>query len=270
MKPVEQYKIKDDTGFHYKSLICSLAGSVGFKSQFSDLDYRIKELTQSFFNQWRFIIETYQRLYFLFSSLNKCSDNSGSISRLSEFDMYASKHELDFKDFSYLLIVSLKTYLDLFACIIDIIINQKIRPEHSLPDFKSFGRKSKRIPIEISNAFKDYMDENKYPWISQVIEIRNMIIHRGYHLKLKIGFKKTDSLIIQAYKGTDFYTNQVLINIGDIFNSFLLQMPKIEEKISNLLIEKVELLNKTLDYEMSYSFGDLINNYVYKELKPGS
>lgn len=169
MNSIEKYKIKDETGIHYKSKICSVAGSIGHKTQFSDLDYRINELTQSFFNQWRFIIETYQRLHYLFSQLNQCSDVPKSGNILSNYDMYSSKHEIDFKDYSYLLIISLKTYFDLFACIVDISLNQKIKKEHQLPNFFNFGKTKIKIP-EIILEFDKLTNKNLYP---------HQLLHKG-------------------------------------------------------------------------------------------
>lgn len=270
MYPIEKYKIKDEAGFHYKSKICSVAGSIGYKEPLSDLDYRIKELTQSFFNQWRFIIETYQRLDYLFKKLNECSDVARKENVFSDYDIYASKHEIDFRDYSYLLIISIKTYLDLFACLVDIIVNQKIVKEYELTDFFKFGKSKNNIPEDIILEFQKLKDKESYSWIFLIKDTRDKIIHRGYHIKPKFGFSKSEDLIIQVYQGTDFYTNEILINIGDLFDSFMSEMPQIEERISNILIDNIEVLNKELDYELSYSFGDLINNYIYKEIKPSS
>ena len=270
MNSIEKYNIKDETGIHYKSLICSVAGSVGYKEPFSDLDYRIKELTQSFFNQWRFIIETYQRLDYFFKELNKCSDIAIKENIFSDYDIYATKHEIDFRDYSYLLIISIKTYLDLFVCLIDIIINQKIREEYDLPDLYKFGRIRNNIPNDIILELDKLKDKDIYFWIFLIKDTRDKIVHRGYHLKPKFGFNKSEDLIIQVYQGTDFYTNQILINIGDLFDSFMTEMPQIEARISTILIDNIEVLNMELDYELSYIFGDLINNYIYKEIKPSS
>ena len=82
--------------------------------------------------------------------------------------------------------------------------------------------------------------------------------------------KKSEDLIIQVYQGTDFYFSQKTINISDLLNSFMIEMPQIEEQISDILIEEVEILEKDLDCELSYTYDGMINHYNYKELKPSS
>ncbi len=72
----------------------------------------------------------------------------------------------------------------------------------------------------------------------------------------------------QVYKGTDFYTNPMYLNIGELFDSFMTEMPIIEENISVILISNIDTLNNELDLELSYTFGEIINEYSYKELKP--
>jgi len=270
MNSIDKYKIKTDKGIHYQSKICSVAGSIGHKESFSDLDNRITELTQSFFNQWRFIIESYLKLEKLFNELNDCSDVANNDNITSEYDIYSINHEVEFRDYSYLLIISINTYLDLFACIVDLIVSQEIREEHELTDLYKFGRKKNNFPVEILKEFQKFKDDKSYPWISSIKDTRNKIIHRGYNLKPKFEFKKSKDLIIQVYQGTDFYINQKTINISDLLNSFMTEMPQIEEQISNILIEKIDVLEKELDYELSYTFDGMINYYNYKELKPSS
>jgi hypothetical protein len=267
LNEIEKYKIKDQTGIHYKSMICSVAGSIGHKAPLSDLDYRINELTQSFFNQWRFIIETYQRLHYLFMELNKCSDIPKSSEICSEYISFCQQYEFDFKNYSYLLIISLKTYLDLFACLIDISIFQIIRKENQLPDFFNLY-KNKHLNEGIHNELKRIASGVDYPWIEYIKDARDKIIHRGFHLKPKFGLTKSNELIIQLYQGNNLYTDPFLINISKLFDSFMLEMPIIEDSMSHNLISNIDLLNNEIDLELSYTFGGLYNLYNYRELKP--
>ncbi|HEY4789165.1 MAG TPA: hypothetical protein VIH57_24115 [Bacteroidales bacterium] len=270
MNPLEKYNIKDESGIHYKSKILNIAFTLRMEISPSDpddrnnfkLDFRINELMSSLFNQWQFVIETYQRLHYLFTELNKYSNVLEPKKKITDYDFYSLKHELDFRDYSYLFIISLKTYLDMFACLIDIIINQQVRNEQNLPDLWNLGKKIDSV--ELNSEINKLKDKTLYPWIFCIKETRDRLIHRGYLLKLNNRLK-SENLIIQVFHGIDFSPHKELINIGDLFDSFMLDMPLIEEKISNILIEEVELLKDRHIYEKTYSFGDLVNDFIYND-----
>src|SRR5690606_35278054 len=154
-------------------------------------------------------------------------------------------------------------------CLVDIIQNQVIKEEHKLPDFHNFGKGKGDINIpEIIAEFENLRDENKYTWITLLKDVRNRIIHRGYSLKPKFGFRKSEELNIQVFNGVDFYTDVIDIEIGKLFSDFMTDMPLIEENISNILIDKIDLLNKKLALNVSFRYGGLINEYSYKETEP--
>jgi hypothetical protein len=266
MKAIASYNITQENWMIYNSKLCSVACSIGYKNQKSELNDRINELVQSFFNQWQFVMVTYDKLHQLFTSLNENSDVHNSENILSKYDIQSTESEFDFKNYSYLLILNIKTYLDLFSCLVDIIINQTIREETKLPDFYSFGqsKKDKKI-IEIIIEFNNLRDENKYPWIALLKNIRNRIMHRGYQLKPKFGFVKSEELNIQTFKGVDFYSDVINIEIGKLFDSFMTDIPIIEERISNILIGNIDELNGRILINASFKFDGLINMYSYKE-----
>lgn len=269
MRPIDTYGITKDDWVHYESKLCSVACSLSCLNQFSPLDNRINELAQSFFNQWQFVIVTYDKLHKLFVTLNENSDQHDDGQVFSQYDIESTESEVEFKNYSYLLVVSMKTYLDLFSCLVDIVQNQIIKDEHKLPDFHNFGKGKNDINIpEIIAEFENLRDENKYPWITLLKDVRNRIIHRGYSLKPKFSFKKSEELHIQVFKGVDFYTDVLDIEIGKLFNNFMTDMPLVEEKISNILIDKIDLLNKKLSLNVSFRYDGLINEYSYKETGP--
>jgi hypothetical protein len=269
MKSIDTYGITKDDWVHYESKLCSIACSLGYLNQFSPLDSRINELAQSFFNQWQFVVVTYDKLYNLFVALNENSDQHESGQVFSSFDIESTERELEFKNYSYLLIVSMKTYLDLFSCLVDIVQNQTIKEEYKLPDFHNFGKGKNDINIsEITAEFENLRDKTKYPWIALLKDVRNRIIHRGYSLKPKFGFKKSEELTVQVFKGVDFYTDVINIEVGKLFSDFMTDMPLIEERISNILLDKVDSMNKKLLLNVSFRYGGLINEYSYKETEP--
>ena len=135
-----------------------------------------------------------------------------------------------------------------------------------MTDFYNLGQNKKdNNIIEIIAEFKDLRNENKYPWIALLKNVRNRIIHRGYHLKPKFCFVKSEELNIQTYKGIDFYTDVINVEIGKLFDSFMTDVPLIEERISNILIKNIDILNGKLLINASFRFNGLINEYCYKE-----
>ena len=269
MRSINTYPIFKDEWICYNSKICNVACSLGYINQFSDLDNRIHELVQSFFNQWQFVIVTYDKLCKLLNTLNECSDKHDSVANFSEYDIKSADSEVDFKNHTYLLIVSIKTYLDLFACLVDIIQVQEIKEEWKLPDFYNIGNnKKENIDSEIILEFNKLRDQNIYPWIALVKSIRDKIIHRGYQLKPNFGLRKSEELTIRAYKGTDFYVSAINIEIGKLFHEFMSDMPEIEERISNILIRKVDTLNSKLSLTVSFRSDGWINEYKYEEIEP--
>nr|WP_067063827.1 hypothetical protein [Mucilaginibacter sp. L294] len=267
MEPIENLNIKRQEAIYHTSKVCNVAISVGFYTSFYDLENRINELSQSFFNQWRFTVEAYAKLYNLFQKLNEYSDHTDSIT-FSAYDAFAVEHETEFRDYAYLLITGIKTHLDLLACLADIALNQTIREEYNLPDYSNIVNKKYNLPPTLLNEFQKLKDSAAYPWLPLVKEVRDKIIHRGYQLKPSFGFKKSDKLIIQVYKGTDMYTDELKINIGDIFKSFILQMNEIEDAISTCLISEIPTLKNGLSHEATFSVEGLVSTYGYNEIKP--
>ncbi len=266
MKPLSAYSIIKDDWTCYNSKLCSVACSLGNISEFSKLDNRINELVQSFFNQWQFVVITYDKLYNLLHSLNKNSDAHKNIGEFSEYDIESANAEIDFRSYSYLLIVNMKSYMDLFSCIVDIVINQEIRKEKELPHFSSFGKSKQGGMIsDIRSEFNSLRDASKYPWIALIADIRNRIIHRGYHLKPLFGFKKYNELNIRMYKGTDMYKDVVNFEIGKLFDDFMTEMPIIEENVSNILLTTNEYLNNRLTVYASFQYSGWINRYNFTE-----
>jgi len=266
MKTLESYGIIKDNGISYNSKLCSVACSIGYMEQYSPLDNRINDLVKSFFNQWQFVISTYEKLYKLFSSINETSDLHDKVHVFSDYDKASVESEMDFRNYSYLLLVSMKTYLDLFACIVDITQNRIVREEHKLPDFSLLGKKSDYIlSPEVMVEFEKMRNKDIFPWIDLLKEVRNRIVHRGYSLKPKFGFTKSNELSVQVYKGTDFYTDAIELNIGELFNDFMTTFPANEDKVARLLLDNKKELNRNLLLEVSFRYDGLINEYSYKE-----
>lgn len=262
MKPLSDYNIISDDWVVYNSKISELAYSLEYP-QTSDLDKRIVELVDSYLNQWQFLITSYNKLYNLLKELNEKSDSSEMV--VTQYDVHSILKESEFRDYSYLLIISLKTFLDLFACLIDIIVTQVIKPEDKVPSFSSLG-KSKDFNNElIKTEFENYRNKNLYPWITELIDCRNKIMHRGYHLKPQFNFKKNNELQIIVFKGINTYSDTSTILIGKLFEGFMNDMPKIDENISQLLLSTIEKLENKIKLKVFYKFNGEVTQFYYSE-----
>ena len=265
MNALEKFAMKHDNWVVIESPICSIAYSLTNAPECIHLKERISELIQSYFNQWRFSIEAYEKLYQLFVQLNQANDKM-TTSIITDFDLVALQKEIEFKNYAYLFIVSLKSLLDLFTCIVDIIQSQVLRDEDKLPDFFKYGKRRNRdnYIMEIESIFDEQrLSNDRDNWVKKINLIRNKIIHRGYLLKPQIGFDKLEKLIIQIYKGTDFYSSNDEVDIGLLFSTFLTEMPILETKISDILIKEILFLTNQTPSKVTFRFCDLINEYNY-------
>ncbi|MGV8828232.1 MAG: hypothetical protein ACWA6U_07910 [Breznakibacter sp.] len=259
MNRIENYIIADEYGIHCKSRICSVACSIGLLYEGTELHSRISELIQSYYNQWRLIVETYQRLRNLFESLNENSDKVENGNNRSDYFIFFRNHQVDFRVFSYLLIIGIKTHLDLLACIVEITLSQKVTPEHKMIDF--FRLESlKTIPNELRAELIDFKSNTSYKWLSLIQETRNQIVHRGYTLRPVITNKKSASLLIRIWKETDSYKDSI-INIGEVFDLYMTGIDSIEDRFSKILIKSIDVLNKKIKYESSFRYYDSAQVY---------
>lgn len=262
MLSIRDYNLVHNDWVVIKSPLCSVAASLA-EVNASPLGDRINELSMSYFNQWRFVIEAYDKLFTIFKELNEASDETREGKIITEFDIKALQYEIEFKNYSFLFIVALKSLLDIFTCIVDIVQNQEIRNEKKMPDFWGYGNKGIEKPNEeIRMEFVRLRNDSV--WIKQVNTIRNKIIHRGYLLRPIIGFHREEKLIVQTYKGTDFYVNIDTIDLGDLFNSFIIDMPQIDKALGDMLGKAV--LNSGITHEASFRYSELMNEYSFKEI----
>lgn len=265
MKALEEYNIQEDGWFFYKSKLCGVACALDYPHT-TPLSSRINELAQSYFNQWQFVIRTYEKLYLLLEELNAVQDKPTTGNTISQYDICSMEKEKEFRDYAYLLVISLKTFLDLFACLIEITLMQQVTDEHKMTDFNRL-KKSLRVQEynKLLNAFNCYTDPNSHRWITLLSEIRNKIVHRGYHIKPRFGFSKSDDITVIVYKGNDVYYDVKELQIGIFFNSFMTEFPKIENEVSELI---EEIIKEKIEFpiEVSYKYSELMTAFAIKEI----
>lgn len=265
MKSLKDHGLEYDDWINIHSEICSVAETLRHLESGYEVKSRLWELSASYYNQWRFVLDSYQKLYDIFSELNIKSTKWNS-EIISDFTIYLLKHESDIKNFSYLFIISLKSLLDLLICIVDLIQNREIREEHKLPDFFNYYKKNIKFDIPELKYYLFSIRTEK-DWIVNVKSVRDRIVHRGYLLKPDIGFSKIENLIIKTYKGADFYSDVIEVDIGNTLGDFLKDIKDIEGDISKILLTNIEDLKEAgLTHKSKFRFAELVNEYSSEQI----
>jgi hypothetical protein len=271
MKSLIDYGLERDGWIIIQSEICSVAETLGNIKNGFEIKNRLHELSASYYNQWRFVLDSYKKLFVIFTELNEKNIELNDDDELSEFDFFLLKIEPEIKNYSYLFIISLKSLLDILVCIVDLIQNREIKKEHNLPDFFNFygSNASKNIKYNIPKL-KEYLDivRKQKSWITEVKSFRDRILHRGYILKSDIGFSRVENLIIKTYIDVNSNAEIIRIDIGDILTNFLNDIKKIEGEISKILLLNMDDLKKVgLTHRSKFRFTELINEYSSEQIK---
>jgi len=226
MKTLTEYGIFDGEWLKYESKLCGAVGSIDYP-HLTPLALYINELTFSYFNQWQFVMDAYQELDHLITQLNTLSTDHTEPEFFSPYDLQAISIEPKCRDYAYLMVTSIKTLFDLFACLVDVAVNRELRPEHQMPDIKSVTRRLNGQAYQpVLRTMEQFLDPHVYPWLDRVCTYRNRLIHRGYTLKPSFGFTKSDDLSVKIYKGN--FAEEEQFKIGKLFAEFVADLPKME------------------------------------------
>ena len=265
MKNLREYGISDGEWIKHTSKLCGIAYTIDFPHSTS-LALAINELCFSYFNQWRFVVDAYEKLATINSNLKDCNDQPITHSILSNYDILASESESSCRDYFYLMVTSMKSLLDLAACLIDVIVNQTIRPENAMVDIATVSKKlSKKNAPGVHQMMEGFLNKEQYPWIEVIKVTRNRLIHRGYTAKPKFGLNKSNEMIISLIKGNDHYTGGT-IEVGSLFHNFITGLYEMEEVIGACLLTSIpELVHGQL-VQASYKTDGIIQHYSGTEI----
>lgn len=229
MKTLVDYGILDGEWLKYESKLCGAASSIDYP-QTTQLAFYINELTFSYFNQWQFVMDAYQELYSLIKHLNTLSTEYDGSEPFSPYDLQSVAIEAKCRDYAYLMLTSIKTLLDLFACLVDITVNRELRPERRMPDIKNVvGLLTNPLHQPVKGAMEHILNGQAHPWLDLICTYRNRLIHRGYTLKPSFGFVKSNDLSIKIYKGN--FAEQEHFEVGKLFDQFITDLPKMEDQV---------------------------------------
>ncbi|OMP74562.1 hypothetical protein [[Flexibacter] sp. ATCC 35208] len=161
------------------------------------------------------------------------------------------------------MIISIKSFIDLFSCLVDVIVNQEIRDDHKMPDIRNIKNNlSSCQPVWL--AIQELTNPNLNTWIQKVKNYRDCLIHRGYRLEPSFHFKKCDELTIKLIKGNSEEKDYILV--GEIFNDTILGLSQFENDICKILMDtRPELLREPL-VEMSYKTSGGASFYNIKQI----
>lgn len=257
MKSLTDYPIFSKFHITIQSRICSAANLlVGDNLLEPPVSRRVNDLSTSYFNQSRTIVESYQALYGLFIQLGNRPIKSA---RTPEYDVSGLIIERHVVILSHLFLISMKGQLDLMIILSDLLINKKVRK--LLPDFNSFLYKDPSPEtLPLVKDLQRYRDTEPRQWLQRVMELRNRLIHRGYNLRL-IDEMPGDKLVLYLYDGmnkisTDFPGIQT-IDIESFFEEYLAEIVKLD----NIVTQHVLATNKKdlndIKNSVSFSFNDI-------------
>lgn len=265
LKTLKEYDISDGEWISYHSKLCSVAASMEFPHT-TTLAFYIEELCFSYINQWQLVIDAYHELEQLISDLNTFSTSPVKPGSFSDYDMQAIQIETKCRDYAYLMITSIKSLLDLFACVVDAVVNQTIREEHQMPDIKTVNRYLREQHVQsVHITMLNFLDKVSYPWIENISLYRNRLIHRGYRIKASFSFQKSDELKMKLFKGNN--PDEELISIGELFQHFIKGLPQMEQLISDALLASVPELAGGQMVEMRYRTSGGFTEYHFKAIK---
>jgi hypothetical protein len=263
MHPLEKYDLIQGENISFGSPLCSAAYSLSPHPTTEPLHIEIQALIFSFFNQKRVVIEAYQKLYDLFQELNSASDRTETI-QLSGYDIKSMDLDGDIRNYAYLYIISMKTVLDSFTCLVDIIQNQTLR-KNKYPDFHNYLFADPEHPIEeMKKYFRKIKRPKKTYWITILCNVRNNMIHGGFLLTPYFSFKKGSSLLMRPYKGNDYYSEET-IDIGQLFDGFMARLPRMEQDVVDIFSQHSSIFPNGINHSCSMSFGGLITEYHFKD-----
>lgn len=255
MKDLKTLNIQNEDFIMLESYVPALAGNViSHKSQ--SIGIYGRGIVDSFYSQWQIIIECYQKLRKYLNEINNYPELPKQGAKLPEFLLAAYNFEIDIKHDSYLLMIAIKTYLDLFASLVDFIIFKKERLEDKIPGFPINPIKNHRA----SETIHEGLNLENLNWLNQVSELRHKLIHRGYVLEPKFNFKKTNKLIVTLTQGKKNYECEEL-EIGLFFEQFLSNMREIDRNVYECIVRNNKKM--VLDSPNKYKIGDQVFNYKY-------
>lgn len=265
MKRLEDYLEFEKDWVTYRSPLCSITASTDFPHPTSR-SLSLTELIFSYLNQWQLVIDSYKQLQLIHERLGKADDNKNEPDGFSPYDKLAVYMEDPCRDYGYLLIISMKTMLDLFACLVEVTMKQESFSEDKMTDFANFNRNQIEGFEKIYEAFGRLKGTQRFNWYQYITTVRNSLVHRGYTLKAEFGFKKKNDIILTLLQGNNYYTDIPDFAVNNIFERFIKDLPIMEKMMADVLKNSIEVLKGTPLVEVIYQSSGGARRYAFNDL----
>lgn len=217
MKSLEQFGLAQGQKITYQSPVCALLEAMEHPNP-TPLALQINSLVQAYLNQWGFLLTAYEKLYSIYQLLSRTDDQANKPPGLTDFDTITLHIDDDIRLNTYVLIISMKSIFDFFACLLEAAITTSVPDDAKLTDLSKF--KKKRLTAAFhSLSFLD--DSARFTIVNEVEQLRHCIIHRGYAIRTKFGFKRDPDLPIVIYQGNNIYADHNQIYVGSLFARFI-------------------------------------------------
>jgi hypothetical protein len=101
----------------------------------------IHSLVQAYLNQWGFLLTAYDKLYNTHRHLMQVNDEKGDQQGLTAFDFATVGAEDDIRIHTYAMVISMKSILDFFVCLVEATLTAEVAEDNKLTDLAKFKRK---------------------------------------------------------------------------------------------------------------------------------
>jgi hypothetical protein len=217
VKSLTDYDLQQGDALIYISPLCAVVASLDYPES-TMLSLELKTLVLAYMNQWGFLLSAYHRLYKIHLRLSKADDQTGHSLAFTEYDYLSVDLAADIRDYAYILVISMTSIFDFYACLIEAVRKKEAAGGRSMIGFAQF--KNTILPTLEPESLAALQDRNKYPIFDTISEIRNRIVHRGYSIRTNHSFRKEDDLPLVLFQGNDYTDQSFNFSVGRLFEDF--------------------------------------------------
>ncbi len=146
------------------------------------LSLELKTLVLAYMNQWGFLLSAYHRLYKIHLRLSKADDQTGHSLAFTEYDYLSVDLAADIRDYAYILVISMTSIFDFYACLIEAVRKKEVAGGRSMIGFAQI-QKTPYFQHSNQNPLPRCRIGTNIQYSIRSSEIRNRIVHRGYSIR---------------------------------------------------------------------------------------
>lgn len=220
MKHIKELNITEDAFVILTSHICGQAYQLRNQCEIEVQKY-VEEIVFSYFNNFNRAISAYSKIHAIVQS------HAGSFPDVSTHDglqlaFRGVDHEILVNDYAYIFFSSLKSSIDMLACVIDFSEKGNSFKIPEKPYYSSIGTLKVR-----SSVTKQTLDSfRESGCVKEVIALRNKLTHEGYHIASYINplpnvlFEQNISQGTNNGNKSNFYISNILSSYVEVVKNF--------------------------------------------------